>query len=317
MIRDASGMSSPASPSGYPLPSQFSCEARTTVAMLRSAGDARRIRSPTMVCCRTNAHSRSSSGPGLREDLVRHRELAEVVELGGSVELLELVSAESEHPPDLRCERADADEVLPKPGRAPERFEQRRHRPVALAPARVLLRIEPLIGGLQRVSRVGRLVREHDGAERRLDLEPFALLGERGARAVDERLGLTVRDRREEAELVPAEPISGTFGARYGREFLAEAREQRVAGRVAERVVVALESVEVEQHEECRPHGVGAQTALEVGEQLATIAEPRQRIRGRFPMRELEEAAVLAERHRQPDDDQRERGRRRARSPGC
>ena len=30
-----------------------------------SAGDARRIRSPTIVCWRTNAHSRSSSGPGL------------------------------------------------------------------------------------------------------------------------------------------------------------------------------------------------------------------------------------------------------------
>ncbi len=64
MIRDASGMSSPASPSGYPVPSQFSCDERTMLATLRSAGDARRMRSPTIVCWRTKAHSRSSSGPG-------------------------------------------------------------------------------------------------------------------------------------------------------------------------------------------------------------------------------------------------------------
>ena len=39
-----------------------------------------------------------------------------------------------------------------------------------------------------------------------------------------------------------------------GRELLAEAREERVSGGMAERVVVALEPVEVEEHEEGRRH---------------------------------------------------------------
>ena len=47
--------------------SRFRPSARATSARsatLRKAGDARRIRSPTIVCWRTIAHSRSSSGPG-------------------------------------------------------------------------------------------------------------------------------------------------------------------------------------------------------------------------------------------------------------
>ena len=222
-----------------------------------------------MVCCRTNAHSRSSSGPGLERISSGHGELAEVVELRRAVELFELVAAEPEHPPDLAGERADARRSAPG-ARARVRTAPRaappscgRSRPAASTSARTGARRRAAGPGSASVGLVG----EHDRAERRLDLEPFAPLGESGAGAVDERLGLAVLDSGEEAELVAAEPVGRAVRAGHGRELLAEPREQRVAGRVAERVVVALEAVEVEEHEKRRPDGLGRRRrAVEVGD---------------------------------------------------
>ena len=53
----------------------------------------------------------------------------------------------------------------------------------------------------------------------------------------------------EDAELVAAQPIGPPVALDAAVERLAQAREQRVAGEVAEGVVVALEAVEVEEQE--------------------------------------------------------------------
>ena len=133
--------------------------------------------------------------------------------------------------------------------------EQGRHRPLALAPPRVLLRVEALVGQLERVARVRRLVREHHGAERAPDVEPLASLGQRLARPVDQRLRLALADGGEQTELVPSEAVGGSVAREDGRELGAEPREQRVSRGVAEAVVVALEAVEVEEHEHRRRDG--------------------------------------------------------------
>ena len=79
-----------------------------------------------------------------------------------------------------------------------------------------------------------------------------------------------------------------------------------------EGVVVALEAVEVEEHDDGRRDGLAAESPLEVGEELASIAEARQCVGGRLVARQLEEPAVLAEGPDQSyDDEEQGRGRER------
>ena len=70
---------------------------------------------------------------GLVEDLVRDGELAEVVQLGRPLELLELVAAEPQHRPTSAASDTDVGalrlELRLSDG---ERGEERRHRPLAL-----------------------------------------------------------------------------------------------------------------------------------------------------------------------------------------
>ncbi len=66
---------------------------------------------------------------------------------------------------------------------------------------------------------------------------------------------------------------------------------------MAERVVVALEPVEVEDHQEGWLDRL-LEDALEVDEQLPAIAETGQRVGDRLLAGQLEEPAVLAERER-------------------
>ena len=88
-----------------------------------------------------------------------------------------------------------------------------------------------------------------------VDVEALALLGERPARTVDQALGLVLAGhRRDQAELVAAQAVRVAALAGHARELRAQAREERVAGGVPEGVVVALEPVEVEDHQEHRGH---------------------------------------------------------------
>ena len=76
--------------------------------------------------------------------------------------------------------------------------------------------------------------------ERRLQ-DGQQLGGERG------RVGRPARPELDQRELVPAEPGQGVAAADHAAEPAGDAAQQRVAGRVAEAVVDALEVVEVEQ----------------------------------------------------------------------
>src|SRR5262249_37900341 len=127
-----------------------------------------------------------------------------------------------------------------------ERLEQHRMRLGSREQELVLLRIEALVGDAQRLLGRGRLVGQDRAAESRGYLERLARLGERLWRAVEERLDLGRPDRRHGAELVAAEPVAGPGVADGGLELAGEPGEERVARRVTEGVVVALEPVQVE-----------------------------------------------------------------------
>src|SRR2546426_11153856 len=96
MTREPSGICSPASPSGYPPPSQLSCEERTSAATPRSAGMAARIRTPSRVWRPTCSLSASLSGVTLARGRVGYPALADVVELAGVLELSQGLAREPE-----------------------------------------------------------------------------------------------------------------------------------------------------------------------------------------------------------------------------
>ena len=153
---------------------------------------------------------------------------------------------------------------------------------------RVFLGVEALVGRLERLACVGRLVRQENGAERADDLEAFASFGERLAGAVDQRLRLAFTDRRDEAELVSPEPVDGPAVARDAGQLCAEPDEQRVAGRVPEGVVVVLEAVEVEEHEQRLGRALAPEAPLEIREELSPVGETCQGVGGRLLARQLE-----------------------------
>ena len=138
------------------------------------------------------------------------------------------------------------------------------------------------------------------------DLEFLASLGQRAARAVDERLCVTNGHVRDEAELVASETIRRTVLTGNRRELRTEAGEQRVSRRVAEAVVVALEAVQVEDHQENWRGVILAESALEVPDELASIAETRENVGDRLELRELEEPTILVEGHNESHDDEQE-----------
>ena len=77
---------------------------------------------------------------------------------------------------------------------------------------------------------------------------------------------------------------------------------------MAECVVVPLEAVEVEDHEQARLHARSLEQALEVGQEFPAIAEAGQRVGDRLPASQFEEPPVLTERDGESDDDCEQRG---------
>jgi len=129
---------------------------------------------------------------------------------------------------------------------------------------------------------------------------------------VDDRLGPAFADRNDQAELVAAEPVC-PFGSRHhGGKLRAEAGEQRISGGMAEGVVVPLEAVEVEDHQQAAWRVRSVEQAIEIRQEPSAISETGQRVGDRFVPGELEEPAVLAEGHCEPDDDREQRRRRQA-----
>src|SRR5581483_1628379 len=118
-------------------------------------------------------------------------------------------------------------------------------------------------------------------------------------------------------ELVSSEAVGAAGGLDDLGELAAEPRQQRVAGEVTERVVVALEPVQVEEHEQARLRleAVG-EILREVLDELAPVAEPRQLVRDALGADALEDAPVLPEGEDSADEHggegrSREHGRER------
>ena len=121
-----------------------------------------------------------------------------------------------------------------------------------LAPAACLRRHHRHLGARHELARVRRVL----GARRDPDREADGADGaERHARdvllhALGEPVGLgEAARRRDDRELLTADPADGVPGAHAANEDLGDLREHLVAGRVAVDVVDALEVVEIEHHE--------------------------------------------------------------------
>ena len=125
------------------------------------------------------------------------------------------------------------------------------------------------------------LTASREAAPRRTsaDVEAVAPIRERRGGLIDRALP---RPRgHDEAELVAAQPVRAAPAAVSRRELRAEAGEQGVTGRVAERVVVPLEAVEVEEHQQ-RSADLGLREESPRSQQPAAVAEAGERVRDRL-----------------------------------
>ena len=149
--------------------------------------------------------------------------------------------------------------------------------------------------------------RERDGAVGGRDPEAFSLLLERHRRSSCEGLAPVRANVRQDAELVAADAVDLALTHHGCAQLLRDSREERVAGGMAEGVVVGLEPVEVEQHQDRGRARV--ECAAEVDHQLAPVAHARERVRLRFDPGRREQLHLLAEGEGHPCDHGQHRGR--------
>ena len=147
------------------------------------------------------------------------------------------------------------------------------------------------------------------GADRAADPEPVAALAERGLGGLDHS-DVGARSGGDD-EFVAPDSVDGAEVADHRCEPVSEPGEKGIACRMAEAVVVGLEAVQIEDRDR---HGLlGAERAdlsLHVGEQLAPVPEPRERVGRRFVVTQspLSDRAVEGEREgQQKGQDGRDR----------
>ena len=96
-------------------------------------------------------------------------------------------------------------------------------------------------------------------------------------RSVDQPRRRVLRAAGEHAELVASQPVGRAQRIRRDGQAAAQPLQQRISGRVTERVVVLLEPIEVEHHEQelVRPDRLGDRLG-QVGRERPAIAEAGQ-----------------------------------------
>ena len=134
-----------------------------------------------------------------------------------------------------------------------------------------------MVGHAQSLTELARLRRHQHRAVRATDGEAFAFLRQCCRSTFCKIVRLAVLDAGQHAELVAAESVGATLAVDRRAEPARDASEQRVARGVAERVVVRLESVQVEDDERERRAFV-RQRSIELEHEAPTVAEPGQRI---------------------------------------
>ena len=219
------------------------------------------MRSPITVWRRMKAHSCSVQRAGLAEDRVRDRDLADVVQLarrGGCSRPRRGPSPSAwrgRRPPARRRLGVRAEVGVALGHRAQQHV-------LALAPGRrarrraccAYIRWSAMRSASTGVARP-RAGSETAPCEQPIE-KPVALLGQRrgGAAATSASRGSPAGRRSAQNSSPPMRYARPRPSTRRGR-LRAQAREQRVARRVAEGVVVVLEAVEVEQREHERTLG--------------------------------------------------------------
>ena len=164
-----------------------------------------------------------------------------------------------------------------------------------------LVLVHALIREAQGLDRIGRVLGHEHHAMGCGHVEHVSVLAQRVHRRVEDARGVRgIIDGGKHAELVAAHAV-GDRGRNGLAQAFAEAREQGVARRVAEGVVIGLEAVEVEQREQHEPVGVG-DVAVHVAHQRAPVAEPGEGIRQRLVTARREHGEVLGEGDAQAQD---------------
>ena len=126
------------------------------------------------------------------------------------------------------------------------------------APGAGLLGVHPLVDQAHGLGHVLAFLGEQDGPIGGGDGEPAAVFAEGLGGRRDDRGGGVGVHRGQDAELIPTEPVGAAAVVGHGLlQGLGQPDEQGVAGGVAEAVVVALEAVEVEQHQQQRLRWAG------------------------------------------------------------
>ena len=157
------------------------------------------------------------------------------------------------------------------------------------------------------------LVRKRHAAVGRCDEEPLTASGQRGGAVRRERVHLPGRARSQHTEFVAAHAVGGATSADCVQQRRAEARQQDIAGAVPIGVVVALESVEVEQHERvrCRVPEPASATAARSDLSCRRLGNPVSGSVSASMRLCAEQPLVLAEREGHPDEREPERGHRK------
>ncbi|MEO8688662.1 MAG: hypothetical protein ABI611_10635, partial [Solirubrobacteraceae bacterium] len=239
----------------------------------------------------------------LGEDRVRDRHLADVMQLGGTAQILELLRWQRQPLADRDSQLHDPPHVILE-GWVALRQRAREH-VAGLAAGRgaaaVLLHVHALVRKVRRPLGVSRLGGQRHPPEGAGDGEALASLTERGRGRRQQPVLLGRPGVGEHHELVTADAIRGAAGVHRLLERLAHPDQQGVAGRVPVGVVVGLEPVEVEDRQAsgtlCR--GLRGH-ALEVARQGAAVAEPGERVGGGLLAAGREHPEVVPEGEREP-----------------
>ena len=176
------------------------------------------ICSPISVCPWMKAHSSLVERRRLVQDRVRHRHLADVVELGGVADRLDPRRAAAR----TRSATAAASSATSRPcapsswfrsatARSRTSFDCWRRRD----PPDPLVGVHALVGDRERGARVVRFARQEHGPVRAPDRETVALLEQRLRRSLDVSVRGAPRSIDQSAELVAPDPVRA---ARWRRD---------------------------------------------------------------------------------------------------